>query len=294
MAHGPVVAAYDVQGLAGEVARRSRRSRRLAARTGTRRLRPARSTSSPPSSDITHIVFPQCQTPSTPATSAGTVRVGVQGVGREGSPASSSSSRARARPPGPSPVVALVSRTAPVRRGRSTRQAARKPGIEPVCPTKAPRATALELEAEPVGVLEMVVPVAGLRLRGQLEPGEVEDVGVPRAQEGGVAREVTDGGPQLPGRRHRAGVGGGLGGERAGVRVDAEPGARRVLGEVRRAPQAERLEDPVADRLEPGGAVQARGHLAEEGEAQVGVVVLLARRGRRRPSRRWPRRAGPS
>ena len=156
------------------------------------------------------------------------------------------SSSATGEVAGVEPVVALVSTTAPVRRDRSTKQAARKPGIEPVCPTSIPEPPRASWKPRPCAQASAVVAVARLRVRGQLEPRRG------RARRGG----------RRPGRR-RSGRGrrrcdqswpagaiapvsvAGSGVERARVGVDA-PAAWRAAprGQVRRAGHAERLEDP--------------------------------------------------
>ena len=81
---------------------------------------------------------PQCQTPSASAKAAGTVALGRQTGGSVGSLRSSSSSRAAPKAITGTPAVALTSPTTPVRRVRSTKQIAWKPGIEPLWPTRVP------------------------------------------------------------------------------------------------------------------------------------------------------------
>ena len=105
-----------------------------------------------------------------------------------------------------------------------------------------------------------------------------EHVGLAAGDEGGVAREVLDGAPQLAGGRHRAGVVGRLAGERAGQVVHAEALLVRLLREVRRASHPQRVEDPRLHQRHPRLTAQPRDRLAEEREAEVAVVVALHRR----------------
>ena len=138
-------------------------------------------------------------------------------------------------------------------------------------------AAAVELEPRsprhrPAGVVDHRAHVRHL-----LERRRRQHAVVARDEERAPPRQVAGRRPELAERTGAAEIELGL--EPDGVRVGLdEVAARGRLGLVRRrARQAQRLEDPLLERLLPGAAVGARDDLAEQREGEVGVVPPRAR-----------------
>jgi hypothetical protein len=106
-----------------------------------------------------------------------------------------------------------------------------------------------------------------------------QHVGAGAAEQLPPRDEVGEGGPQLAGGRHRAGVGERFVHADPGEVVDAPAGLRAGAREVRRGAHVERLEQALGDEHAPGGAEATRDHLPQQGVAEVGVVEPLPRAG---------------
>ena len=95
-------------------------------------------------------------------------------------------------------------------------------------------------------------------------------------------RQVGDGGPELPGRRHRARVVPRLLAQRAVPRVHDVPAGERFGRVVAGAAHVQRLQQPLADLGPPGLAGDPLGHRAEQAVGEVRVVECVVRRVRGR------------
>ena len=241
----PVLPAYDVQPLAVVVAARAEKVpavlRHEAVRLGAPHRVARRPRTAPSQANDNAVLPPVPDARGSRAPRRGRPRSGSTAAG--GCPRSPRGCRAgrRASPSHRRPTVAFANTTAAVRRQRVGEAAGQEARHRPGVPDQHARAPRAQRDAEAVRARERRrpgTPTGGCtsRRRGRLHH-------VARRPSRGTRRsaQVLDRAPQLTGRRHRAGVVRGLGGQRAGVVVHAEAGGVRRLREVRRAVHAERL-----------------------------------------------------
>ena len=173
---------------------------------------------------------------------------------------------------GSRPAVVLASETAPVCSSRSTKTPARKPGIDPPWPTSVRPSTRSTCRPSPYADqpgAEGSTP-AGTVISSSVAGSSTSPVSPSRKAPNRA--EVGQRRPQLPGGGHHAGVVLRLGQDDVGPRVHGAPLRRGPHRAGRRPVHAERREHLGGDGVLPRRAAQPRDQLAEQAEAEVGVV----------------------
>ena len=217
-------------------------------------------------------VLPQNQRPGRPRTASGT-----SVLGRHGSTAAGSSSPSST--PGTASMDARRTRS-PSARCRARLRGRRRgwPGsrASTPCARERPPVEVEEAEPQPVPPATARWPSRRVVVRASTSGCPVARKSAQRARSATVL-QACPAGAIAPGVLVR------LQRERLGEVVDAEALRVRGHGQVRRAPHAEGLEQLAGDDVPPRGAAEPGHRLAEQGEAQVAVVVVVARTGATAP-----------